>query len=78
MKKLFFLLIVFVLFPAAIIMSQTTGYKVTGTINIGGEGRWDYTAVDVPMHKLYVSHGTRVHVIDLNTNTVVGEIFLKV
>ncbi|MHB1687067.1 MAG: YncE family protein [Ignavibacteriaceae bacterium] len=55
-------------------MSQTSGYKVSGIINIGGKGWWDYAAVDVPMHRLYVSHATKVHVIDLKTNTLIGEI----
>ena len=74
MKKLFQLFSILFFFATTVLLSQTSGYKVSGTINIGGEGRWDYTAVDVPMHKLYVSHGTRVHVIDLKTNSVVGEI----
>ncbi len=54
--------------------SQTSGYKISGLINIGGKGWWDYMAVDAPMHRLYVSHGDRVHVIDLKTNEVIGEI----
>ena len=74
MKKLFLLLCsAFILIPV-IIFSQTSGYKVTGTINIGGEGWWDYPSIDVPMHRLYVSHATRVHVIDLKTNKIIGEI----
>ncbi len=55
-------------------MPQTSIYKISGTIEIGGEGRWDYTGVDVPMHRLYASHGTRVHVIDLNNDSIIGEI----
>ncbi len=54
--------------------SQTSTYKVTGSINIGGEGFWDYSAIDPSMHRLYVSHGTKVHVIDLKTEKVIGEI----
>lgn len=54
--------------------SQTSGYKVTGKIIIGGESRWDYTAVDASLHRLYVSHATKVHVIDLSTNKVIGKI----
>ena len=74
MKKLFsFLSILFFLSPV-ILFAQTSGYKVADSINIGSEGFWDYTAVDIPAHKLYVSHGTRVHIIDLNNNKVIGEI----
>ena len=73
MKKLI-LFISILLFITSFLFSQTSVYKVSGTIDIGGEGRWDYTAVDVPMHRLFVSHGNRVHVIDLNNNSIIGEI----
>ena len=74
MKKILLYLSFLFLLVQPASFSQSSGYKITGKINIGGEGRWDYTAVDVPAHKLYVSHGTRVHVIDLTSNKVVGEI----
>ncbi len=74
MKNLFLYICSLLLFLPIVIFSQTSGYKVSSTINIGGESRWDYTAVDVPMNRLYVSHLTKVHVIDLNTNKVIGEI----
>jgi YVTN family beta-propeller protein len=35
---------------------------------------WDYLTVDSDAHRLYVSHGTAFTVIDLETDTVVGEI----
>ena len=73
MKNLFGFLVSFI-FSASLLFSQSNSYKVAGSINIGGEGRWDYTAVDVPAHKLYVSHSTKVHVIDLTSNKVIGEI----
>ena len=63
----------FLLLPA-VSFSQSSGYKVTGKIDIGGEGRWDYVAVDAPSHHLFVSHATRVHVIDLTSKKVIGEI----
>jgi DNA-binding beta-propeller fold protein YncE len=50
------------------------GYRVSGTIPIGGEGGWDYLTADPLAHRLYVSHGTRVQVVDTTTNAVVGEI----
>ncbi|MDE3059183.1 MAG: YncE family protein [Bacteroidota bacterium] len=74
MKNLIFVCCTFLLFLPAFLLSQTSGYKVTGSIDIGGEGFWDYTAVDVPMHRLYVSHGTKVHVIDLESDSIIGEI----
>ncbi len=51
---------------------DAAGYKVTRKITIGGEGGWDYTNVDGG--RLYVSHATKLVVIDLATETVVGEV----
>ena len=73
MKRLI-LFISILLLNTSFLFSQNSVYKLSGTIDIGGEGRWDYIAVDVPAQKLYVSHGTKVHVIDLNNNKVIGEI----
>src|SRR5207253_658588 len=43
-------------------------------IPIGGEGGWDYLSVDAPAHRLYVSHGTKVVVIDIEKDAIAGEI----
>jgi YVTN family beta-propeller protein len=51
-----------------------SGYKVIKKIPVGGEGGWDYLIVDSDAHRLYVSHGTRVEVIDLDAEKVVGQI----
>jgi DNA-binding beta-propeller fold protein YncE len=50
------------------------GYKVIKKIPIAGEGGWDYLNIDSEARRLYVSHGTRVEVIDLDTDKVVGQI----
>ena len=68
------LLLCLIFFLPAILFAQTSGYKVADSIMIGGGGWWDYAAIDVPMHRLYVSHADRVHVIYLKTNKVIGEI----
>jgi DNA-binding beta-propeller fold protein YncE len=49
-------------------------YHLIAEIPIGGEGGWDYITVDAAAHRLYVSHSTRVMVVDLDANKVVGEI----
>jgi YVTN family beta-propeller protein len=49
-------------------------YKLLTEITIGGEGGWDYLSVDVAARRLYVSHATKVIVIDMEKNAVVGEI----
>lgn len=50
------------------------GYSVKGTISIGGTGGWDYLTADSENRKLYVSHGTEVVVINLDSEKVVGHI----
>jgi hypothetical protein len=43
-------------------------------IAVGGEGGWDYLTVDSDARRLYVSRANRVVVLDLDKETVVGEL----
>src|SRR5438552_16526211 len=49
-------------------------YKFLNEIPIGGEGGWDYVTVDAAARRLYLSHATKVVVVDLEKNAVAGEI----
>jgi hypothetical protein len=49
-------------------------YKLLKEIPVGGDGGWDYSSVDSVARRLYVSHATKVVVIDLDKEVVVGEI----
>jgi DNA-binding beta-propeller fold protein YncE len=49
-------------------------YKLLKEIPVGGDGAWDYLEVDSAARRLYVSHGTKVAVIDIDQEAVVGEI----
>ena len=49
-------------------------YQLLTKIAIGGEGGWDYLTVDSAAHRLYVTRGTHVMVIDTEKNAVVGDI----
>jgi YVTN family beta-propeller protein len=49
-------------------------YKFIKKIPIGGEAGWDYLSIDPAAHRLYVTHGTKIDVIDLQTDTPAGEI----
>jgi len=68
-----FFLLAFLFCPNSI-LCQTSGYKISGKIFLEGENRWDYLAVDQTYHRLFVSDNTKVHVIDIEHNSVVGEI----
>jgi YVTN family beta-propeller protein len=49
-------------------------YKFVTEIQIGGEGGWDILTIDSNAQRLYLSHATKVVVVDLNKNAVAGEI----
>ena len=49
-------------------------YHFVTEIPIGGEGGWDILTIDSAASRLYLSHATKVVVVDLNTNSVSGEI----
>ncbi len=51
-----------------------SGYHVSKTIPVGGDGFWDYSTVDADARRLYVSHGTHVVVLDADTQALVGDI----
>ena len=63
-----------VLASVAVAFAAATGYHITGEIQIGGEGGWDYLTADSAGRRLYVSHGTHVVVVDLDSNKTVGDI----
>jgi YVTN family beta-propeller protein len=49
-------------------------YSVLAQWKIGGEGGWDYLTSDPKAHRLYVTHGPRVEVLDSDSGKVVGSI----
>ena len=56
------------------LQAQEGPYHFAKEIPIGGEGGWDYLSVDSAVHRLYVSHATKVVVVDTQANKVAGEI----
>jgi YVTN family beta-propeller protein len=54
--------------------AQSGGYSVIKKIPIAGNGSWDYLSVDEAARRLYVSHGTQVEVVDIDSLAVVGSI----
>jgi hypothetical protein len=51
-----------------------SGYRLAKTVPVQGDGFWDYVAVDSEARRIYVSHGTKVVVVDADSFAVVGEI----
>src|SRR5207244_1426420 len=67
------LLLGVIAFWEATVVAQES-YKFLNEIPIGGEGGWDILTIDSAASRLYLSHATKVVVVDLNKNAVVGEI----
>jgi YVTN family beta-propeller protein len=63
-----------VLFSFLVTMASAADYRITKKIPIPGQGSWDYVTVDEAARRLYVSHGTQVEVLDVDSGTVVGNI----
>jgi YVTN family beta-propeller protein len=64
---------------AGIVLTPATSfaqkpYSVVTQWKIGGEGGWDYLTSDSKAHRLYVTHGPRVEVLDSDSGKVVGSI----
>jgi YVTN family beta-propeller protein len=49
-------------------------YHLLSKIQVGGQGGWDYLTVDSLHHRLFVSHGDKVDVIDTRTLEKTSEI----
>jgi DNA-binding beta-propeller fold protein YncE len=50
------------------------GYKIVQQIHLEGDGGWDYLNADDATGMLYVSHGKKVHVVDMKTGQSVATI----
>jgi DNA-binding beta-propeller fold protein YncE len=62
-----------IILPASVACADPT-YHLLKEIAVGGEGGWDYLADDDAAHRLYVSHSTKIVVIDTQADAVAGEI----
>jgi DNA-binding beta-propeller fold protein YncE len=49
-------------------------YRIIKKIPIPGQGSWDYLTVDEGGRRLYVSHGTQVEALDVDSGAIVGKI----
>ncbi len=61
-------------FLFGISLLTAASYKVVKSIPVSGEGFWDYLTADSENRRLYVSHGTEVAVLDLDSGKEVGKI----
>jgi YVTN family beta-propeller protein len=57
----------------SVALAQASYHLITQW-KIGGDGGWDYIAADAGAHRLYVTHGARVEVLDSDSGKVIGAI----
>jgi DNA-binding beta-propeller fold protein YncE len=77
MRKMFYVLafvLAFTILSLSGSWAAENPYHLITAIKIGGDGGWDYASVDSAARRLYVTHQSKVIVIDLDKNSVVGEI----
>jgi YVTN family beta-propeller protein len=54
--------------------SQPLSYQLTRTVQLGAPDRWDYIVYDAPSHRVYVSHGDRISVVDGHSGQIIGQV----
>jgi YVTN family beta-propeller protein len=59
---------------ASLPTASAEGFALSKKIPIAGRGSWDYLTVDQKGRRLYVSHGTQVEVLDVDSGAIVGKI----
>jgi DNA-binding beta-propeller fold protein YncE len=68
------------LLPAASAIGQSPAaqsppaYRIVKTVALGAPDAWDYIVFDAPSHRVYVSHGDRVTVVDGRTGAILGNV----
>jgi len=69
-----FVLALFIADGATAAETAAPGYHVIKKIAIGGEGGWDYLTCDSAARRLYIARSNRVMVVDIDKETLVGEV----
>src|SRR4051794_17312642 len=54
--------------------AAASAYHVTQRITLGGEGGWDYVAVDTAHKRLFIARSDRIMVVDEASGKLLGEI----
>jgi len=68
------LLLVLGLSAVAMTTPAAGGYRLLQTLPVAGDDGWDHPTVDSTARRLYVTHGTHVVVIHVDSGNVVGKI----
>src|SRR6201988_2863483 len=74
MKSKWWILVLCTCLAAGTAAAAGPGYHVVTTYKVGGEGGWDYLTADASARRLYISRGTHVIVLDLDSGKHLGDI----
>ena len=72
--KIFSALIVLSVSAVTMVVPAAGGYRLLQTIPVAGDDGWDHPTVDSAARRLYVTHGTHVVVIDVDSGKLLGKI----
>jgi DNA-binding beta-propeller fold protein YncE len=72
--RVLFLALPAILISAAMAATAQSNWTVTNTFHVGGDGGWDYVAVDAQTHRVFVTRATHTMVLDGATGKVLGDI----
>ena len=76
MKNFHFITIILILmsaFPSRI-YAQSTDFQILKKVKVKGDGKWDFVTFDEQTRRLYISHGTSMQVMDVEKETIIGEV----
>jgi YVTN family beta-propeller protein len=74
-KSHLFFCVVFLLITSTKVFSQTSvPYVLEKIIPLSGDDGYDFLTIDSVNHRLYITHDTRLNVVDLNTEKEIAEI----
>jgi hypothetical protein len=59
---------------AALSLPAPAAYHLVKEIPVAGDTGWDYLSIDPDARRLYVTHGTHIVVVNLDTDSVAGDI----
>lgn len=62
------------LLAVTLALAAGSGYHVTKSYKLGGEGGWDYLTFDASSNRLFISRATHVIVLDMDSGRPVGDI----
>jgi YVTN family beta-propeller protein len=67
-------MVLMIALAAGVTAVAQANFAVQDKWKVGGEGGWDYLVADSGAHRLYITHGPRVEVLDSTTGKPVGAI----